>query len=205
MLPFIIIFGAFCDPSTLYNSLYLLSFEAWLVINPIPRPPCCPLIPSAVHGDHLITPDGHAEVHRWWLQGGIARGKETFLFPGRQTLHVLLSNQQLPREGKHRRRAYPGQSDPWVYGLFNARSNFFLCCLQAREMLSLKLPTWQEKCCDITKVPDTVMSMIEGLSSTPEQSPLVERYNRVSVICPGVESWHKTIRLLQEKIHSLIV
>lgn len=93
---------------------------------------------------------------------------------------------------------------PWVYGLFNARSNFFLCCLQAREMLSLKLPTWQEKCCDITKVPDTVMSMIEGLSSTPEQSPLVERYNRVSVFWPGVESWHGT-RLLQEEIHPLIL
>lgn len=46
-------------------------------------------------------------------------------------------------------------------------------------MLSLKLPTWQEKCCDITKVPETVKNMIEGLSTTPEPSPLVERCNRV--------------------------
>ncbi|XP_074520191.1 brain-specific angiogenesis inhibitor 1-associated protein 2-like protein 1a [Halichoeres trimaculatus] len=49
---------------------------------------------------------------------------------------------------------------------------------KAKETLSMKLPTWQEKCSDITKVPDTVMSMIEELSTTPEQSPLVERYNR---------------------------
>lgn len=49
---------------------------------------------------------------------------------------------------------------------------------KAKEMLAVKLPSWQEKCCDITKVPDTVMTMIEGLSTTPEQSPLVERYNR---------------------------
>lgn len=47
-------------------------------------------------------------------------------------------------------------------------------------MLSAKLPSWQEKCCDITKVPDTVMNMIEGLTTTPEQSQLVEHYNRVS-------------------------
>lgn len=51
---------------------------------------------------------------------------------------------------------------------------------QAKEMLAVKLPSWQESCCDITKVPDTVMTMIDELSSTPEQSPLVERYNRVS-------------------------
>lgn len=56
-------------------------------------------------------------------------------------------------------------------------------CFQAREVLSVKLPTWQEKCCDITKVPDTVMSMIEGLATTPEQSPLVDRCKRVSVSC----------------------
>ncbi|KAI3365576.1 hypothetical protein L3Q82_010660, partial [Scortum barcoo] len=55
---------------------------------------------------------------------------------------------------------------------------------KAKEMLSNKLPTWQEKCSDITKVPDTVMSMIEGLSTTPEQSPLVERYNRNNVKPP---------------------
>lgn len=48
-------------------------------------------------------------------------------------------------------------------------------------MLAMKLPSWQEKCSDITKVPDTVMTMIEELSTTPEQSPEVERYNRVGI------------------------
>ncbi|KAM6897655.1 brain-specific angiogenesis inhibitor 1-associated protein 2-like protein 1a [Xenentodon cancila] len=52
---------------------------------------------------------------------------------------------------------------------------------KAKEILSAKLPNWQEKCSDITKVPDTMVTIIEGLSSTPEQSPLVERYNRNNV------------------------
>uniref|UniRef100_A0A668A436 BAR/IMD domain-containing adapter protein 2-like 1 n=1 Tax=Myripristis murdjan TaxID=586833 RepID=A0A668A436_9TELE len=56
---------------------------------------------------------------------------------------------------------------------------------KAREMLAVKLPSWQEKCSDATKVPDTVMTMIDGLrtpmSNTPEPSPLVERYNRNNV------------------------
>ncbi|XP_059180711.1 brain-specific angiogenesis inhibitor 1-associated protein 2-like protein 1a [Centropristis striata] len=52
---------------------------------------------------------------------------------------------------------------------------------KAKEILSTKLPSWQEKCSDITQVPDTVSTMIEELSSTPEQSPLVERYNRNNV------------------------
>uniref|UniRef100_A0A673AIQ5 BAR/IMD domain-containing adapter protein 2-like 1 n=1 Tax=Sphaeramia orbicularis TaxID=375764 RepID=A0A673AIQ5_9TELE len=52
---------------------------------------------------------------------------------------------------------------------------------KAKEILAVKLPSWQEKCCDITQVPDTIKTMIEGLSSTPEQSPLVERYNRNNV------------------------
>ncbi|XP_036936521.1 brain-specific angiogenesis inhibitor 1-associated protein 2-like protein 1a isoform X1 [Acanthopagrus latus] len=55
---------------------------------------------------------------------------------------------------------------------------------KAKEMLSMKLPSWQEKCSDITKVPDTVMTMIEELSTTPEQSPEVERYNRNNVEPP---------------------
>ncbi|XP_070707339.1 brain-specific angiogenesis inhibitor 1-associated protein 2-like protein 1a [Pempheris klunzingeri] len=49
---------------------------------------------------------------------------------------------------------------------------------KAKETLSSKLPSWQEKCSDITKVPSGLMTMIEELSSTPEQSPQVERYNR---------------------------
>ncbi|XP_068610622.1 brain-specific angiogenesis inhibitor 1-associated protein 2-like protein 1a [Brachionichthys hirsutus] len=51
---------------------------------------------------------------------------------------------------------------------------------KARDTLAVKLPRWQEKCRDITKVPDTVMSMIEGLSNTPQQSP-DERCNRGNV------------------------
>ncbi|XP_026869296.2 brain-specific angiogenesis inhibitor 1-associated protein 2-like protein 1a isoform X1 [Electrophorus electricus] len=34
---------------------------------------------------------------------------------------------------------------------------------KAKEMLSMKLPSWQEKCSDATKVPDTVTAMIKGL------------------------------------------
>ncbi|KAG7244376.1 hypothetical protein INR49_002745, partial [Caranx melampygus] len=52
---------------------------------------------------------------------------------------------------------------------------------QPKEMLSTKLPSWQDKCSDITKVPDTVVTMIERLSTTPEQSPLVQRYNRHNI------------------------
>ncbi|XP_019938213.1 brain-specific angiogenesis inhibitor 1-associated protein 2-like protein 1a [Paralichthys olivaceus] len=57
-------------------------------------------------------------------------------------------------------------------------SNFYE---KAKDILSTKLPTWQEKCSDITKVPDTVATMIEGLSPTPVQSPLVEHNNRNNV------------------------
>ncbi|XP_029553721.1 brain-specific angiogenesis inhibitor 1-associated protein 2-like protein 1 isoform X1 [Salmo trutta] len=53
---------------------------------------------------------------------------------------------------------------------------------KAKELLAVKLPSWQDKCKDATKVPDTVLTMLEGLrtpmSGTPEASPLVERYNR---------------------------
>ncbi|XP_068439330.1 brain-specific angiogenesis inhibitor 1-associated protein 2-like protein 1a isoform X2 [Clinocottus analis] len=52
---------------------------------------------------------------------------------------------------------------------------------KAREMLAMQLPSWQEKCSDITKVPDTVTTMIEELSPTPKQSPRVEHYNRNNV------------------------
>uniref|UniRef100_A0A3B4GTY9 BAR/IMD domain-containing adapter protein 2-like 1 n=1 Tax=Pundamilia nyererei TaxID=303518 RepID=A0A3B4GTY9_9CICH len=58
-------------------------------------------------------------------------------------------------------------------------SNFYE---NAKEILSVKIPTWQEKCSDITKVPDSVVSMIEGLSVVPQQSPLVDHCNRVGLI-----------------------
>ncbi|XP_057682153.1 brain-specific angiogenesis inhibitor 1-associated protein 2-like protein 1a isoform X2 [Corythoichthys intestinalis] len=47
---------------------------------------------------------------------------------------------------------------------------------KAKEMLNEKLPNWQEMCCDISKVPDTVKHMIDGLSINPEQSMLPDRY-----------------------------
>ncbi|XP_062859895.1 brain-specific angiogenesis inhibitor 1-associated protein 2-like protein 1a isoform X2 [Trichomycterus rosablanca] len=57
---------------------------------------------------------------------------------------------------------------------------------KAKEMLSAKLPSWQDKCSDATKVPDTIMTMIEGLqtpvSVTPDPSPLVRRFDRNSDI-----------------------
>ncbi|XP_036428941.1 brain-specific angiogenesis inhibitor 1-associated protein 2-like protein 1a isoform X2 [Colossoma macropomum] len=66
---------------------------------------------------------------------------------------------------------------------------------KAKEMLSLKLPSWQDKCSDATKVPDTVMSMIEGLttpvSMTSNSSPLVEHFDRSnsdSVVPPPAPS-----------------
>ncbi|KAG7507940.1 brain-specific angioproteinsis inhibitor 1-associated 2 1 isoform X1 [Solea senegalensis] len=61
-------------------------------------------------------------------------------------------------------------------------SNFYE---KAKEMLAVKLLSWQEKCSDITKVPDTVENMIEELSTTPEQSPLVERCNRNNMPPPA--------------------
>ncbi|XP_058477542.1 brain-specific angiogenesis inhibitor 1-associated protein 2-like protein 1a isoform X2 [Solea solea] len=56
---------------------------------------------------------------------------------------------------------------------------------KAKEMLAVKLLSWQEKCSDITKVPDTVENMIEELSTTPEQSPLLERCNRNNMPPPA--------------------
>uniref|UniRef100_A0AAR2M4M3 BAR/IMD domain-containing adapter protein 2-like 1 n=1 Tax=Pygocentrus nattereri TaxID=42514 RepID=A0AAR2M4M3_PYGNA len=53
---------------------------------------------------------------------------------------------------------------------------------KAKEMMSLKLPSWQDKCSDATKVPDTVMSLIEGMttpvSMTSNSSLLVEHFDR---------------------------
>ncbi|KAL6475146.1 hypothetical protein MHYP_G00161860 [Metynnis hypsauchen] len=63
---------------------------------------------------------------------------------------------------------------------------------KAKEMLSLKLPSWQDKCSDATKVPDTVMSLIEGLttpvSMTSNSSLLVDRSNSDSLVPPPAPS-----------------
>ncbi|KAM6957197.1 brain-specific angiogenesis inhibitor 1-associated protein 2-like protein 1b [Aplochiton taeniatus] len=53
---------------------------------------------------------------------------------------------------------------------------------KARDMLTVKLPSWQEKCSDATNVPESVLSMIEGLhipvSITPLPSPATSRHSR---------------------------
>ncbi|XP_026993503.2 brain-specific angiogenesis inhibitor 1-associated protein 2-like protein 1a isoform X1 [Tachysurus fulvidraco] len=55
---------------------------------------------------------------------------------------------------------------------------------KAKEILSLKLPSWQSKCSDALQVPDTIITMIEGMhtpiSNTPKSSPLLDHYNRNS-------------------------
>uniref|UniRef100_A0A3Q3JZ74 BAR/IMD domain-containing adapter protein 2-like 1 n=1 Tax=Monopterus albus TaxID=43700 RepID=A0A3Q3JZ74_MONAL len=57
---------------------------------------------------------------------------------------------------------------------------------KAKDILAVKLPGWQEKCSDIT-MPDTMSNIIEELSATPEQSPLVQHYNRVSFSWSGMD------------------
>uniref|UniRef100_A0A8C1SWG2 BAR/IMD domain-containing adapter protein 2-like 1 n=1 Tax=Cyprinus carpio TaxID=7962 RepID=A0A8C1SWG2_CYPCA len=66
---------------------------------------------------------------------------------------------------------------------------------KAKEMLTVKLPSWQDKCTDATRVPDTVISMIEGLR-TPvtvitESSPTLghsDRTNSSSIVPPPAPS-----------------
>uniref|UniRef100_A0A9J8BMQ5 BAR/IMD domain-containing adapter protein 2-like 1 n=3 Tax=Cyprinus carpio TaxID=7962 RepID=A0A9J8BMQ5_CYPCA len=55
---------------------------------------------------------------------------------------------------------------------------------KARELLTENLSTWQDKCGDAANVPDSVMSMIEGLrtpaSNTPQASPALQHHNRAN-------------------------
>lgn len=59
--------------------------------------------------------------------------------------------------------------------------------LQSAELLNSKLPRWQETCCDATKVPEKIISMIEEIrtpvstpvSGTPQPSPMIDRSNMV--------------------------
>uniref|UniRef100_A0A3Q3A544 BAR/IMD domain-containing adapter protein 2-like 1 n=2 Tax=Kryptolebias marmoratus TaxID=37003 RepID=A0A3Q3A544_KRYMA len=50
---------------------------------------------------------------------------------------------------------------------------------KAKDILSSRLPTWQEKCSDINNVPDSVASLIEGLSTIPEQYQSAEHYSKL--------------------------
>ncbi|XP_050979497.1 brain-specific angiogenesis inhibitor 1-associated protein 2-like protein 1a [Labeo rohita] len=66
---------------------------------------------------------------------------------------------------------------------------------KAKEMLNVKLPSWQDKCTDATRVPDTVITMIENLrtpmSVIPESSPTLEhsdRTNSGSIVPPPAPS-----------------
>uniref|UniRef100_A0A3B4CH38 BAR/IMD domain-containing adapter protein 2-like 1 n=1 Tax=Pygocentrus nattereri TaxID=42514 RepID=A0A3B4CH38_PYGNA len=53
---------------------------------------------------------------------------------------------------------------------------------KAKDLLTEKIPSWQDKCTDITNVPESVMAMIEGLrtpvSITPQASPAAKRHSR---------------------------
>ena len=55
---------------------------------------------------------------------------------------------------------------------------------QSKEMLTLKLTSWQDKCSDATNMPDGIVSMIEGVRTpvamTPQPSPQTQRHSRVS-------------------------
>ncbi|XP_051987190.1 brain-specific angiogenesis inhibitor 1-associated protein 2-like protein 1 [Xyrauchen texanus] len=55
---------------------------------------------------------------------------------------------------------------------------------KARELLMENVTNWQDKCSDATNVPESVMSMIEGLrtpvSITPQASPAPKRHNMTS-------------------------
>ncbi|XP_049614507.1 brain-specific angiogenesis inhibitor 1-associated protein 2-like protein 1a isoform X1 [Syngnathus scovelli] len=56
---------------------------------------------------------------------------------------------------------------------------------KAKVMLSEKIPGWQEICCNVSKVPDTVKHMIDGLYINQEQSLLANRYgNSVESMVP---------------------
>ncbi|XP_005721760.1 brain-specific angiogenesis inhibitor 1-associated protein 2-like protein 1a isoform X2 [Pundamilia nyererei] len=58
-------------------------------------------------------------------------------------------------------------------------SNFYE---NAKEILSVKIPTWQEKCSDITKVPDSVVNVDSGPPPAPplkaQFSPLANMFNQ---------------------------
>uniref|UniRef100_A0AAY4CAY1 BAR/IMD domain-containing adapter protein 2-like 1 n=1 Tax=Denticeps clupeoides TaxID=299321 RepID=A0AAY4CAY1_9TELE len=53
---------------------------------------------------------------------------------------------------------------------------------KAKEMLTVKLPSWQDQCTDATNVPESIMSMIEGIQTplavTPQPSPQTQRHSK---------------------------
>lgn len=166
--------------------------------------------------------DGHAAVPRRRLQRGSAGGEETLLFPGRQTLHVLLPDRLLSRQGtEHPRHCLVSDLSflraRWCpvyiknlrciqhtsksllflslgrHSLLHChgdgkvcadfRINCLYCHLQARDILMGKLSSWQDQCTDATEMPDSVLTMIEGLRTpipiTPLPSPSPSRHSVV--------------------------
>ncbi|XP_072312175.1 brain-specific angiogenesis inhibitor 1-associated protein 2-like protein 1a isoform X2 [Eucyclogobius newberryi] len=53
-------------------------------------------------------------------------------------------------------------------------SNFYE---KAKEILLDNFPSWQEKCSDISEVPETVSTMIDHLATTPQSTPIQQRSN----------------------------
>ncbi|XP_057201406.1 brain-specific angiogenesis inhibitor 1-associated protein 2-like protein 1b isoform X2 [Triplophysa rosa] len=55
---------------------------------------------------------------------------------------------------------------------------------KAREILMENINSWQDKCTDASNVPESIMSMIEGLrtpvSITPQASPALPRHSRIN-------------------------
>uniref|UniRef100_A0A8C6TTE7 BAR/IMD domain-containing adapter protein 2-like 1 n=1 Tax=Neogobius melanostomus TaxID=47308 RepID=A0A8C6TTE7_9GOBI len=50
---------------------------------------------------------------------------------------------------------------------------------KAKEMLLDKFLIWQDKCSDITQVPETVSAMIDRMATTPQATPVLQR-NRIN-------------------------
>ncbi|KAI4890452.1 hypothetical protein NFI96_025578 [Prochilodus magdalenae] len=64
---------------------------------------------------------------------------------------------------------------------------------KAKDLLTEKIHNWQDICTDITNVPESVMTMIDGLrtpvSLTPQPSPAVKRHSRgLAIRCGAVPS-----------------
>lgn len=177
-----------------------------------------------VSGNVSEPSDGHAAVPRWRLQRGSAGGEKTLLFPSRQTLHVLLPDRLLSRQGTEHHHAISDLFflrlwwcqvfvkaldiilfNPAATTLYSTASGGTTCCVtmvmeklctnfthfpllslmseQARDILMEKLSSWQDQCTDATEMPDSVLTMIEGLRTavpiTPLPSPSLSRHSVV--------------------------
>lgn len=76
----------------------------------------------SVPGNVNEPSDGHAAVSRRRLQRGSAGGEKTLLFPSRQTLHVLLPDRLLSRQGTEHHHAISDLFFLWVWWCQSLRS-----------------------------------------------------------------------------------